>query len=131
MTATPVDPTKVPSPSPISDGFYNKLRDSAQLGLPALGTLYFTLATIWGWPAREEVVGSIAALNVFVGVVVKILATKYNNSDARFDGVLKVGENPESGVPTAVMQLSKYSDPTSVVNQAEVTFKVQNGLDGS
>lgn len=52
--------------------------------LPALGTLYFALSQIWGLPAGEEVVGSVAALTTFLGAIVKTSSDNYRkeNKDA-------------------------------------------------
>ena len=56
----------------ISDKTYNRLNNTVKLILPALGTLYFTFANVWGLPYGEQVVGSIAALTVFLGVVLTL-----------------------------------------------------------
>ena len=37
--------------------------------LPALGTLYFALAGIWGLPYGEQLVGTITAIDTFLGVI--------------------------------------------------------------
>lgn len=46
--------------------------------LPAAGTLYFALARIWGFPYGEEVVGTITAVDTFLGVVLGISTAQYN-----------------------------------------------------
>lgn len=46
--------------------------------LPATGTLYFALAGIWGFPYGEEVVGTITAIDTFLGVVLGISTAQYN-----------------------------------------------------
>ena len=53
----------------ISDKTYDRLKWIAQYFLPALGTLYFTLASIWGLPYGEQVVGTISAADTFLGVL--------------------------------------------------------------
>ena len=45
--------------------------------LPALGTLYFALASIWGFPYGEEIVGTITAIDTFMGVLLKISSDNY------------------------------------------------------
>ena len=47
--------------------------------LPALGTLYFALAGIWGLPYGEQLVGTITAIDTFLGVILGISKSKYNN----------------------------------------------------
>lgn len=58
---------------------YDILKWIAQLLLPALGTLYFALAQIWGWPYGEQVVGTITAVDAFLGVILGISTYNYNN----------------------------------------------------
>ena len=49
----------------------------AQIVLPAIGTLYFALAGIWGFPYGEEVLGTISAIDVFLGTILKISNVSY------------------------------------------------------
>lgn len=60
-----------------SNSTYDKLKWIAQILLPALGTLYFTLAGIWGFPYGEQIIGTISAIDVFLGVVLKISSDNY------------------------------------------------------
>lgn len=48
--------------------------------LPAAGTLYFALAGIWGFPYAEEIVGTITAVDTFLGVVLGVSSAKYSKS---------------------------------------------------
>ena len=57
---------------------YDVLKFIAQILLPALGTLYFTLAQIWGLPYAEQIVGTIAAIDTFLGVLLGISTSSYN-----------------------------------------------------
>lgn len=57
---------------------YDALKFTAQILLPAIATLYFTLASIWGLPYAEQVVGTITAVDTFLGVVLKISTDQYN-----------------------------------------------------
>lgn len=63
-----------------SDKVYNILKWVAQLLLPALGTLYFALAGIWGFPYGEEIVGTITAIDTFLGVLLGISTAQYNKN---------------------------------------------------
>ena len=47
--------------------------------LPALGTLYFALAKIWGFPYGEAIVGTITAVDAFLGALLKISTNNYYN----------------------------------------------------
>lgn len=43
----------------------------AQIIIPALGTLYTALASVWGWDYGEGVVATCAAVTAFLGVILK------------------------------------------------------------
>lgn len=62
----------------LSNKLYDVLKWIALYLLPALGTLYFALAGIWGFPFGEEVVGTITALDTFLGVILGISNAQYN-----------------------------------------------------
>lgn len=57
---------------------YDVLKYIAMIWLPALGTLYFALAKIWGFPYAEEIVGTISAVDAFLGALLKISTDNYN-----------------------------------------------------
>ena len=56
---------------------YDVLKYIAQIILPALGTLYFALSPIWGLPYGKAIVGTIAAIDAFLGTVLKISSDKF------------------------------------------------------
>lgn len=56
---------------------YDILKYIAQVVLPAVGTLYFALASIWGFPYGEQIVGTITAVDAFLGVLLKLSSDKY------------------------------------------------------
>ncbi len=62
----------------MSNKVYDVLKWVAQILLPALGTLYFALASIWGLPYAEEIVGTITAIDAFLGVLLGISTHNYN-----------------------------------------------------
>ena len=66
---------------------YDILKYIAQIILPALGTLYFALSGIWGLPYGEQIVGTLAALDAFLGAVLKL------SSDQYFKGVNNGGNH--------------------------------------
>lgn len=62
----------------LSNKMYDLLKWIAMYFLPAIGTLYFALAGIWGLPYGEEIVGSITAVDTFLGVILGISTAQYN-----------------------------------------------------
>lgn len=65
----------------MSNKTYDILKYIAQIVLPAIATLYFALAGIWGLPYREEIVGTITAIDTFMGVLLKISTDNYNKNN--------------------------------------------------
>ena len=64
----------------LSNQTYDILKWIAQILLPAIGTLYFALADIWGLPCAEQVVGTITAIDTFLGVLLGISSSTYNKN---------------------------------------------------
>ena len=60
---------------------YDVLKWIAMYLLPAAGTLYFTLAGIRGLPYGEQVVGTITAVDTFLGIILGISTAQYNKSN--------------------------------------------------
>lgn len=56
---------------------YDVLKYIAQIVLPAVGTLYFALSQIWGLPYGEEIVGTITAIDAFMGALLGISSANY------------------------------------------------------
>lgn len=104
-----------------SNKVYDVLKFVALVLLPALGTLYFTVAAITGLPYGEEVVGVIVAVDTFLGVLLGVTTAQYKNNDDRFDGEVHVQRVPgtdESAVGFAV-------DSSAVVGKDEIVLKVK------
>lgn len=59
---------------------YDLIKYIAQIVLPALATLYFALSKIWGLPYGEEIVGTISAIDVFLGALLGLSSMNYNKS---------------------------------------------------
>ena len=64
----------------MSNKVYNVLKWIAMYLLPAAGTLYFALAGIWGLPYGEQIVGTITAVDTFLGVLLGISTAQYNKT---------------------------------------------------
>lgn len=60
---------------------YDILKWIAQYLLPALGTLYFALSAIWGLPYGEQVVGTITAIDAFLGALLGVSTAQYNKAN--------------------------------------------------
>lgn len=65
----------------LSNKTYDVLKWVAQIVLPALGALYFGLSRIWGLPFGEEIVGTITAIDAFLGALLGISTAQYNKEE--------------------------------------------------
>lgn len=64
----------------MSNKVYDVLKWIAMYFLPAIGTLYFALSGIWNLPYGEQVVGTITAIDTFLGVILGISNAQYNKN---------------------------------------------------
>lgn len=65
----------------MSNKVYDVLKFIAQIVLPAIGTLYFALAGIWNLPFGEEVVGTITAIDTFLGALLGLSSMNYKEEE--------------------------------------------------
>ena len=72
----------------LSNKLYDKLTWAALIFLPALGTLYFAIAGIWNLPYGEQVVGTITAIDTFLGTILGLSTMQYKK-----DNEVEAGEN--------------------------------------
>lgn len=106
----------------LSDKSYNFLKFLAQILLPAVGTLYFALAGIWVLPAAEEVIGTITAVDAFLGVMLGISTTSYNRSEAKYGGAINITQSEDK----KIFSLELEGDPEELEKQKEITFKINS-----
>lgn len=72
---------------------YDILKYIAQIVLPALGTLYAALSPLWGLPYAEAIVGTIVAVDAFLGALLQISSDKYYKSGKDMDGTLYIDDS--------------------------------------
>lgn len=65
----------------MSNKMYDILKYVAQIVLPALATLYFALSAIWGFPYGEQIVGTITAIDAFLGALLGISTVQYRKKN--------------------------------------------------
>ena len=61
----------------LPDKVYDWLKWIVQLFLPGIGTAYFALAGIWGFPYGEQIVGTITVITTFLGAILGISKMTY------------------------------------------------------
>lgn len=121
-------PNSDPTPKPLLNGAtYDLLKKLVQVVLPAVGSLYFGLAKIWGLPASEEVVGTLAILATFFGVLLSISHASYNASDSKYDGKLIMHDTENGG---KLFSLELNGNPLNLDQKKQVSFKVEPSVVG-
>lgn len=66
----------------ISNKAYDIMKYIAQIVLPALGTFYFAIASIWGLPYGEQIVGTITALDTLLGALLMLSTSQYKSKQS-------------------------------------------------
>lgn len=92
---------------------YDKLKFLALVLLPAFGSLYFGLDTLWHWGYGEKVVGSIGLIDTFLGVVLHLDNKRYYDNEENFDGDVNV--TPEDGGNKVMLAFNK--PPEDIVDE--------------
>ena len=93
----------------LSNKVYDILKWIAQVILPALGTLYFGLSQIWGWPASDKVIGTITAVDAFLGLLLGFSSYSYDG-----DGTITV--DMATGDTDLNLETDKFSGPSKMVS---------------
>ena len=102
----------------MSNKVYDCLKWVSQILLPALATLYFALANIWGLPYAEQIVGTIAAVDAFLGVILGISSKSYYKQIQ--DTISNKKEKEELTNDYTEGEEIVSSDPAEVVNPLDV-----------
>lgn len=104
---------------------YDVLKWTAQLLLPALATLYFSIATIWGLPYTEQVIGTITAIGTLLGIVLGISTANYKG-----DGTLTIDLNTmDATVDTNLADMTDKKTVTlkiSTIPETPMTDNINN-----
>ena len=103
---------------------YDVLKWIVQIVLPAIATLYFALAQIWGLPKAEEVIGSIASVTIFLGAILGISTAAYNRSDSKYDGQIVVSQTDDK----KTYRLDLAEDPETLDTKQSVLFKIKSNV---
>lgn len=67
----------------LSTPMYNTLTWIAQVFLPALAALYASLSGVWGLPYPEQIVGTIVALDTFLGLLLGFSTAEFHKKVAQ------------------------------------------------
>lgn len=104
----------------MTDKVYNVFKYCALIGIPAFGTFYTTIASLWGWPYITEISGTILAFDTMLGAFVGISSAHYQPSA---DGVLHINPNTKE-------TYAALTTPTdTVLANGTMVLKVQESPD--
>lgn len=101
---------------------YDRAKQMVQVWIPAFSTLYFTLGSIWGLPAVEQVIGTLAALATFLGVILGVSSKSYYGKNDPYAGDLIYAQDDEG----ATLRFAWNDDQAldTVGEKDTITFKV-------
>lgn len=105
----------------MSDDVFKTLEYITRVVLPAVATLYAALGSLWGLPNVTAVVGTIVAVDTFLGVLLGLAMKSYDASEAKFDGNIVV-MNTQDGGKTFSLELDK--NPDELAEMDKIVFKV-------
>lgn len=105
---------------------YDFMKKVAQLYLPAIGSLYFGLAQIWGLAAGDKVVGSIVVIDTFLGVVLGFSAKNYDASGAGYQGEVVLSDKPDG---TTLAAMNPTVSPEEFISKDTISLKVVDARD--
>jgi len=109
-------------PHLLSNNLYDVIKFVVGIVIPAVGTLYFALAQIWGLPAAQQVLGTLIATQAFLGALLGISSKSYEDSGAKYVGAINVQETPEK----LLYSLTLKDDPQGLKDKKEATFQINN-----
>ena len=98
---------------------YDLIRNIVQYVFPGLGTLYFTLATIWGLGHAEQIVGTLTACTLFLSLILGYSKRSYNA--VKYDGAIEVEQQGDKKVFSLVL----HSNPEDLEQKDQVIFQVK------
>ena len=67
----------------MNDKIYDALKWIALVAFPAFIALYTALSGIWGWPYGEQIIGTLAALEVFLGAMLQVSSSAYKKAQTQ------------------------------------------------
>lgn len=107
----------------LNDPSYQTLKWASLVVLPAIAAFYYQVGQLWHWPHIEEVVGTIASTEAFLGAVLGVSSRYYYKDGNNYDGELNVRTN-DDGTKNFELDLSK--SPEDLESKKTINFKVNS-----
>lgn len=101
----------------IPNKVYDVIKWVSLVVLPAISTLYWSLASIFGWPYAEQITGAVAAIQTLIGALLGVSAKNYEG-----DGDLLIDTSRED---KDVVRINFNVDPYTVGDRRTFMLKVK------
>ena len=102
----------------LNEKTYEFFKWLVQIVLPACAVLYSALAALWGFPFAEAIVGTISAVAVFLGTVMRISTSNYEGAGTLVVDTSQDGENR--------YRLDLNTEFSNLADKKEFVIKVDN-----
>jgi hypothetical protein len=107
----------------LDNSTYDKLKFIALVVLPALATLVVAVNPLWDIPNQDAIVGTIIAVDTFLGALLGLSSKQYNEAAENFDGYLDAeGEDPDTGHPNLNLVITK--PPQDLLGGNQVRLRI-------
>lgn len=67
----------------MSNQTYDFLKYLAQIAIPAISTFIFAVFKVWGIPYGPEIVGTLSAVDILLGALLKISTDQYYEEESK------------------------------------------------
>ena len=106
----------------VNNKVYDVMKWIVTIIIPAIITLYSSLASIWGIPYSEQIIATLAAIDIFLGVIMKISSKEYSKN---LDGILYIDKDGDDETNRYLFSI----DDLDVVDQKDqITIKIKNKI---
>lgn len=107
----------------VANSTYDFLKKLVELILPGLGTMYFGLSAFWPLPYVDSIVGSIAVLCVFFGLVLRASSKNYTPEVPNEMGSFVINT---TDIDRAPYRLELDADLADLETKDTISFRVKN-----
>lgn len=106
----------------VNNKVYDIMKWIVTIIIPAIITLYSSLASIWGMPYSEQIIATLAAIDIFLGVIMKISSKEYNKN---LDGVLYIDKTSDEETSKYLFSIDDLDD---VDKKDHIVVKIKNKI---
>jgi hypothetical protein len=107
----------------VTNGTYDSLKRLVEIILPGLGTMYFGLSVFWPLPYVDSIVGSIAVICVFLGLVLRDSSKNYTPEAPNEMGSFVINTTE---IDRAPYRLELDADLADLEKKDTISFRVKN-----